>query len=84
MSTFELALTITASSVAYLVIAGITWAVVPPKWRDEDNSSNYNGEPAVFAAVFWPVILPSLFGAWLVRRMMRVSLPRAAAKERQR
>ena len=79
MTTAQFVIVITASCLAYLVLAGVTWAVVPQDWRDYDLTG--------LAVVFWPLALPVLFGTWLARRISTwrtaLSLPRAVAKERQ-
>ena len=75
MSDAILAAVIAASVLVYFVLVGVTWQLMP-KSRDP------YGPDAVIPAVFWPLALPVMLGARLVRRLTRPALPRATVRGR--
>lgn len=64
-----LALIIVASILGYGFGAGVNYAIAAPRMDDTYD--------AALLSLFWPVILPAMLGAALVRRLTAPRLPAA-------
>ncbi len=76
MSNVEVIMVAIGSGLAYSILIGVTWAMLPSWNRDEP--------PRTFAALLWPVALPVVLGVRITERLLRPrsALPKATAKER--
>lgn len=63
-----------AGVMGYGLFAGVTWALLPESMRRLPE-----GE-AIAAVMFWPLALPGILGARLVRRLQRPTLPKMTAR----
>ena len=80
MTDWQIALTVVGSILGYGFIAGLTFALADAmtSWDSDDS--------CVWAAIFWPLVLPGLLGAGVVRVILRratvSSIPPARVVER--
>lgn len=61
-------------ALVYFTLVGVTWAIRPLWCRDDEFLTVFVAVPM---ALCWPVTLPMIVGAWLVRLWTRPKLPRA-------
>lgn len=80
MSDGIIALIVVASILVYAIGAGFTWGSLP----EEHKRDSLGVSPgAIFALVFWPLVLPFRVGAILAARLRRepvAALPRTTAR----
>jgi hypothetical protein len=73
MSTEVIAAIVAGGIAAYGALAGVAWQLAGANWTNDGP---------MFAAIFWPLALPAMLGARLVRRLATrgVRLPRAQVR----
>lgn len=63
----------------YGLMIGVTWATYSEDIRDDVGLSPLQH----VGAFLWPIVLPTLIGILLARRLARPSIPRAVARDRK-
>lgn len=71
----------TGSALVYCMLVGVTWALMPAKWRESDDPEII---VALLGALAWPAILPMFLGVKIVRWLSTpgTALPRAEVHRR--
>jgi hypothetical protein len=74
-------LTVIAAILGYSLFIGITWALLPDGFAKDKAITPMQH----IAALIWPIVLPTLIGVAIVRRVRdRSNLPKASIHERTR
>lgn len=79
MDDASIALIATGSALVYCLLVGVTWALMPAKWRETDDPEIL---AAALGALAWPAFLPMILGVKIVRLAGRPSIPRAEVHRR--